>query len=304
MLNAQQTVACRIDLSGVGLHSGRVVHLEILPADIGTGIVFKRVDLLGAPSIPAHVNNIQSTDLNTTIGVGEARVSTIEHLMAAFAGLGIDNAIVKVDGPEVPVMDGSAEPFVEAILAAGIVPQGAQRRLLIVREAFELRQGDKWIKVEPADETTFTMNIEFKSKAIGKQVVEFRWQHDSLESIFASRTFCHMNDVQAMRKVGLALGGSLENAVVVSDEEVLNPEGLRADDEFVRHKLLDCIGDLALLGAPIVGRVTASKSGHGLHAGFMKALWHKRSEVLAVVEDVSHKSASTAPQAAVAGIKH
>lgn len=305
MRNCQQTIARRIDLSGVGLHSGRVVRMEILPADASLGIVFKRTDILGTPSILAHVSNIQSTDLNTTIGVGEVRVSTIEHLMAAFAGLGIDNAIVKIDGPEVPVMDGSSAPFVEAILSAGILPQAAERRVFVVRESFELRQGDKWIKIEPADKTTYAMSIDFKSQAIGKQSCQLEWSPTSFEQIFASRTFCHMNDVTAMRKAGLALGGSLENAVVVSDDEVLNPEGLRYDDEFVRHKLLDCIGDLALLGAPIIGKITASKSGHGLHAGFMKALWQKRSEVLAVVEDVGrpHAAAIVPARAAAAGIK-
>lgn len=305
MRNCQQTIARRIDLSGIGLHSGRMVRLEILPGDVGSGIVFKRIDILGMPTVAAHVSNIQSTDLNTTIGIGEVRVSTIEHLMAAFAGLGIDNAIVKIDGPEVPVMDGSAAPFVEAILDAGILPQSAERRVFVVRESFELRQGDKWIKIEPADSTTYSMSIEFKSQAIGRQSVEIEWTESAFEEIFASRTFCHVNDVTAMRKAGLALGGSLENAVVVSDDEVLNPEGLRYDDEFVRHKLLDCIGDLALLGAPLIGKITASKSGHGLHAGFMKALWQKRSEVLAVVEDVNRPIASSkvAARAAVAGIK-
>lgn len=305
MRNNQQTIARRVDLSGVGLHSGRIVRIEILPGDVNSGIIFKRTDILGTPAVAAHVSNIQSTDLNTTIGIGEVRISTIEHLMAAFAGLGIDNAIVKIDGPEVPVMDGSAAPFVDAILAAGILPQSAARRMFIVRDSFELRQGDKWIKVEPADVTTYAMAIEFKSQAIGKQSCEIEWTEGSFEQIFDSRTFCHVNDVTAMRKAGLALGGSLENAIVVSDDEVLNPEGLRYDDEFVRHKLLDCIGDLALLGAPLIGKITASKSGHGLHAGFMKALWQKRSEVLAVVEDVNRIYSSPAQEAraAVVGVK-
>lgn len=282
----QHTVSRRIEVSGIALHSGKVVRIEILPAAINTGIVFKRVDLPGSPSVLAHVSNIQSTDLNTTIASGEAKVSTIEHLMAAFAGLGVDNALVKIDGPEVPVMDGSAAPFVERILATGIASQEAQRRYFVVREAFEFQMGDKWIRVEPCEVTRYEMEIDFKSKAIGRQVFGFNMDRESFIDISGSRTFCHVNDVNAMRKAGLALGGSLENAVVVSDEEVLNPEGLRSDDEFVRHKLLDCVGDLSLLGGPIVGRIVAYKSGHGLHAAFMKAVWAHRHQLLAVVEDL------------------
>jgi len=282
----QHTVARRLELSGIALHSGKIVRMEILPAAVNTGIVFKRVDLPGMPSVLAHVSNIQSTDLNTTIALGDAKVATIEHLMAAFAGLGIDNALVKIDGPEVPVMDGSAAPFVERIVVAGIASQDAQRRYFVVREAFEFKIGDKLIRVEPSLSTQYEMQIEFKSKAIGRQSFRFDMDREPFMQVAGCRTFCHINDVNAMRRAGLALGGSLENAVVVSDDEVLNPEGLRFDDEFVRHKLLDCVGDLYLLGGPIVGKITAYKSGHGLHAGFMKAVWARRNEVLAVVEDL------------------
>jgi len=273
-------------MSGIALHSGKIVRLEIHPAAVNTGIVFKRVDLPGMPSVQAHVSNIQSTDLNTTIALGEAKVATIEHLMAAFAGIGIDNALVKIDGPEVPVMDGSASPFIERILYAGVAPQNAQRKYFVVREAFEFSAGDKWIKVEPAHSARFEMHIDFKSQVIGRQSYGFDMAMDSFLKVSGCRTFCHVNDVNAMRRAGLALGGSLENAIVVSDDEVLNPEGLRCPDEFVRHKLLDCIGDLALLGGPIIGKVSAFKSGHGLHAAFMKAIWSRRNDVLAVVEDL------------------
>jgi UDP-3-O-[3-hydroxymyristoyl] N-acetylglucosamine deacetylase len=284
--NKQHTVARRVEVSGVALHSGKVVRIEILPSAINSGILFKRVDLPGSPTVAAHLSNIQSTDLNTTIGQGDVKVSTIEHLMAAFAGLGIDNALVKIDGPEVPVMDGSAAPFVSRILAAGISTQDAQRRYFVVRQAFTFQMGDKWIKIEPSDTTSFAMEINFKSKVIGRQSFGFSMDLDSFLEIAGSRTFCHENDVSAMRKAGLAIGGSLENAIVVSDDEVLNPEGLRFDNEFVRHKILDCVGDLSLLGGPIVGKVTASKSGHGLHAAFMKELWARRHEFLTIVEDM------------------
>lgn len=302
--NFQSTVARRIEVQGIGLHTGRTIKLEILPADVGTGIQFKRTDIVSLPVIPAHVNHILATDLNTTIGIGDVRVATIEHLMAAFVGLGIDNALVKLDGAEVPVMDGSALPFVEAILAAGIEEQNEIKKRYVVREAFEFRQADKWICIEPSDVTSYSMYIDFRSKAIGEQRYEMIWSPSSFESILSSRTFCHVNDVNAMRKAGLALGGSLENAVVVSDEEVLNPDGLRSADEFVKHKLLDCVGDLALLGAPLVGKISAYKSGHGLHAGFMKALWQRRSEVLSVVESVGASySVPPARQAIAAGMK-
>ncbi len=282
----QHTIARRIEISGIALHSGHVVRMEILPASINSGIIFKRIDLPGSPTILAHLNNICSTELNTTIANGEAKVSTIEHLMAAFAGLGVDNALVKIDGPEVPVMDGSAAPFVDKILVAGLATQDAQRRYFVVRETFEFQVGDKWIKIEPSDVTSFAMEIDFKSKAIGRQSFEFSMDRETFLDVAGSRTFCHVNDVNAMRQAGLALGGSLENAVVVSDNEVLNPEGLRFDNEFVRHKLLDCVGDLALLGGPIVGKVTACKSGHGLHASFMKAVWARRNDILSIVEDL------------------
>lgn len=301
VVQKQHTVARRIEVSGIALHSGKVVKIEILPAAINTGILFKRVDLPGMPSVLAHVSNIQSTDLNTTIAHGEAKVSTIEHLMAAFAGLGIDNALVKIDGPEVPVMDGSASPFVDRILAAGISSQEALRRYFVVREAFEFQMGDKWIRVEPSEITRFEMEIDFQSKVIGRQSFGFDLDRESFLDVSGSRTFCHINDVNAMRKAGLALGGSLENAVVVSDDEVLNPEGLRYDDEFVRHKLLDCVGDLSLLGAPIVGRIVAYKSGHGLHASFMKAVWAHRHQLLAVVEDLGVRHASGKRAAVAAG---
>lgn len=296
----QHTVARKVQLSGVALHSGKVVRMEIHPAAVNTGILFKRVDLPGMPGVLAHVSNIQSTDLNTTIGLGEAKVGTIEHLMAAFAGLGVDNAVVKIDGPEVPVMDGSAAPFIERILVAGLAVQNAQRKYFVVRTPFELRSGDKWIKVEPSDSRDFEMQIDFKSQAIGRQSFSYSFARDSFLKIAGCRTFCHVNDVNAMRRAGLALGGSLENAIVVSDEDVLNPEGLRFKDEFVRHKLLDCVGDLSLLGGPIIGKISAHKSGHGLHAAFMRAIWARRDEVLAVVEDLGVQKPSRSA-AVVAG---
>ena len=299
----QNTIARRVEICGVGLHSGRSIRVELLPAEVGTGVVFKRVDLVGHPTVAAHVSSIMATDLNTTIGVGSVRIATIEHLMAALAGLSIDNVLVKLDGPEVPVMDGSAITFVEKILEAGIASQDRPRRLYVVREPFSFQQGDKWIKIEPSDYISYSMQIDFKSRVIGRQSYEMLWEQKSIEQIYSSRTFCHLNDVNAMRVAGLALGGSLENAVVVSDEAVLNSEGLRFHDEFVRHKLLDCIGDLYLLGGPIVGKISAYKSGHGLHAGFMKALWARRAELLSTVESVKTFGSRLSSNLAAVGMK-
>jgi len=299
----QASVGKRIEIQGIGLHTGKLIKLEILPAEVGSGILFKRTDLLATSMIPAHVNHILATDLNTTIGIGDAKIATIEHLMAAFAGLGIDNALVKVDGPEVPVMDGSARPFVDAILKAGVVHQGTLRKLLVVKDVFEFRQADKWIRIEPSDVTSYSMYIDFRSRAIGEQKFTMAWSQAAFKDVLESRTFCHVNDVNAMRKAGLALGGSLENAIVVSDDEVLNPDGLRSPNEFVKHKILDCLGDLALLGSPLVGKISAYKSGHGLHAGFMKSLWQRRSEFLTVVEGVGITTHSDHHAAAAVGLK-
>ncbi len=280
----QSTIKKSIEMNGIGLHSGRLVKLEILPAAANTGIVFRRTDVLGADPVKASAANIAGSELSTAIGFGINKVTTIEHLMAAFAGLAVDNALVLVDGPEIPIMDGSSAPFVDQILAAGIAKVNGHRRLFIVKEAFEVRDGDKVIRVEPCDRLEFHCSVDYASEAIGKQEIEFTFSRSSFLDLCESRTFCHVKEVDVMRAHGLALGGSLDNAIVVDDTDVLNPGGLRYRDEFVRHKLLDCIGDLALLGAPLVGRVTLHKAGHALHAKFVTELLRRKSELLSVVE--------------------
>jgi len=283
-MERQATVAQPIQLKGIGLHSGKTVELELLPAGVNSGIWFQRTDHAGAQPVAAHYSNVSSTDLSTSIGSGGNKVSTIEHLMAAFAGLGIDNVMVRVSGEELPILDGSSAPFVAAIRTAGIRKLDGYKKQFIVREAFELRSGDRYIRVEPASRQRFSCIIEFGSSVIGRQTCEYQSSRTAFTRLCEARTFCHVNEVDAMRKVGLALGGSLENAVVVSDSEVVNAEGLRSHDEFVRHKLLDAIGDLALLGGELVGKITLHKAGHGLHAQFMNELMKRRSECLSVVE--------------------
>lgn len=294
----QGTIKRSVRFIGIGLHSGRQVTLDVLPATPGTGIVFQRTDLAGAEPIAAHYGNISSTDLCTTIGHGANSVSTIEHLMAAFAGLGIDNAFVRIDAAEVPILDGSAAPFVDKLLAAGIAKVGGARHQLVVKEAFEVRQGDKFMRVEPSSTLEFDCSIDFASAAIGRQHLAFTFSRSNFLDLCDSRTFCHSREVDALRAAGLALGGSLENAIVVTDTDVMNSEGLRSKDEFVRHKLLDCIGDLALLGAPLVGKVTLSKGGHALHARFMKEMMARQAELIAVVAE----STTSTQQASPAGV--
>lgn len=281
----QRTLAAPAQLSGIGLHSGKTVTLDVLPAKPNTGIVFHRTDSEYASLVEAHVFNVSATELSTTIGNGASSVNTIEHLMAAFAGLGIDNALVRIDGPEVPIMDGSSSPFVEAFIAAGIMVQRAKRKYFEVVKPFEFVRGDKYIRIEPSRKTRFKCSIDFPVSVIGKQSSEIDLSTESFLDLAYARTFCHVKEVTAMRNAGFALGGSLQNAVVVDDAGVLNKEGLRSRDEFARHKLLDAIGDFMLLGLPLLGKVTLHKSGHGMHAQCLEELLKNKSKFLREVQD-------------------
>ncbi|MBP6217821.1 MAG: UDP-3-O-[3-hydroxymyristoyl] N-acetylglucosamine deacetylase [Oligoflexales bacterium] len=277
----QGTIAKAAHFAGVGLHSGKLVNLSIHPQAPDTGIIFQRTDLLHSILIPAHPDQVVSTQLCTTLGHGTIQISTVEHLMAALFGLGIDNALVRVDSEEIPILDGSAAPFVDRISEAGIQVQPAKRRWLYPHESFEVRNGDQFMRIDPLDAMgrresekhpilDLECSIDFPSRAIGKQKVSLRFSEEEFLKLAEARTFCHADSVQAMRKQGLALGGSLDNAVVVNDSTVLNAEGLRSEDEFARHKLLDAIGDLALLGARLAGKITIYKGGHSLHVQFVK----------------------------------
>jgi UDP-3-O-[3-hydroxymyristoyl] N-acetylglucosamine deacetylase len=292
----QGTIKSKVKFAGVGLHSGRLVNLEVLPAAANTGIMFQRTDSSNARVILAHPFNVSSTALCTSIGQGEDEISTIEHLMASFFGLGIDNALVRVDSSEIPILDGSAAPFVDKLKVVGIdIQKPFARKLFVVKKAFEIRQGDQFIRVDPADSLSFDCSIDFDcSTAIGKQNHQIDFNQDSFLKLCEARTFCHVNDVNAMREAGLAQGGSLDNAIVVDDSKVINADGLRYNDEFVRHKLLDCLGDLGLLGGYIVGKITTNKSGHAMHAQFTSEFLRQGTKVFETVipgiNDVSQQN--------------
>lgn len=272
----QRTIAEKISCTGIGLHSGLPVHLTLHPARIDTGIVFLRTDGSRTVEIPARADHVSSTQLATTIGRTGVPVGTVEHLLAAIFGLGIDNIRIELDGPEVPVMDGSAAPFVFLLRAAGIFEQRASRRVLRVRRPVEVRDGDRYARIEPGRGFRISYAIDFQHPAIGRQSLpSFELREGSFERELArARTFGFLHEVQALWRAGLGRGGSLDNTIVLDGERVLNPEGLRMPDEFVRHKTLDLLGDLALLGRPIEGHVRVVRGGHALHQKLLQALIH------------------------------
>lgn len=260
---------------GIGLHSGTKVRLQLRPAAAGTGIVFRRVDLDPPIDIPASAEAVRDTRLATTLVSGAARIATVEHLMSALAGLGIDNLYIDVDAPEIPIMDGSAASFVFLIQAAGIVEQNAPKRFVRVKRAIEVREGDKWARLEPHFGYKLGFSIDFQHPAIDatEQFVEVDFARDSfVKDVARARTFGSVNDVEALRAMGLAQGGTLDNAIVIDEYRVLNADGLRSDDEFAKHKLLDAMGDLYMLGHPLLAAYKAHKSGHALNNQLLRAL--------------------------------
>ncbi|MDL2260430.1 UDP-3-O-acyl-N-acetylglucosamine deacetylase, partial [Deltaproteobacteria bacterium OttesenSCG-928-K17] len=245
-IKLQKTIYKDISASGLGLHSGADISVRLRPAPANSGIRFKRSDLPEAPCLAAVAENVTSTTLATTLGQGENRISTVEHLMAALSALGVDNLLVETSGPELPVFDGSAAEWVRLLNENGLTEQNAPKRVYKVAKAFTVVEGDKSISVRPASRFSVEAHIDFGG-AIGRHCFYYVESDQAFTSeICSSRTFCQLKDVEAMHSRGLALGGSLENAVVVGDDGILNPEGLRFDDEFVRHKILDFIGDLAM----------------------------------------------------------
>ncbi len=297
ILSNQKTIKNSILLKGRGLHSGKSASISIYPEQAGHGITFQRSDIKNAPKILASFDHIQSTDLATTIGHHpDHSISTIEHLMAALFGLGIDSVSIKVDGPEVPILDGSSQPFVEKILEAGIESFASYRKAWIVRKPFLFRMDDKYVKINPGPISVLRTTIDFQSSLIGKQFFEMELNSQNFIKISSARTFCYLRDVERMKKMGLALGGSLENAVVISDEGILNPEGLRSSQEFIHHKTLDAIGDLSLLGAPLIGTIELYKPGHTLHYEFMKFLMKNKSEYLSSIEPLNSASMQNAKE--------
>ena len=271
----EHTLAAPAICAGVGLHTGARVRLSIRPAPARAGIVFVRTDVRDRDNrVPAAAEAVVQTRLGTVIGNADGvTVATIEHLMAAMAALGVDNAVVELDGPEVPIMDGSAAPFVRLLDRAGRRRQDVPRRAVQILQPVEVVEGDKRAALLPADRFEVAFEIAFASAAVGRQAVDVVVDEDGFrEELADCRTFGFLEDVEALRRAGLARGGSLENAVVVDGDRVLNPEGLRRPDEFVRHKALDAVGDLYVLGAPIIGRFEGRYAGHGLNNAVVRAL--------------------------------
>ena len=272
----QKTLKQAIPCRGVGLHSGAPISMTLRPADIDHGIVFRRTDVEGLdPVIPARFDRVVDTLLCTVIANDDdVRVGTVEHLMAALAGCEVDNVLVELDGAEVPIMDGSSEPFVFLIDCAGLVEQDAPRRAIEIRKAITVGGGDRSVTLAPSDRYSIDFEIDFASEAVGRtrldvELVNGTFRHE----IAQARTFGFLEDVEKLRAMGLGRGGSLDNVVVVDGDKVLNAEGLRFPDEFVRHKVLDCVGDLYLAGAPIVGHVAAVKAGHQINNEALRALF-------------------------------
>jgi UDP-3-O-[3-hydroxymyristoyl] N-acetylglucosamine deacetylase len=275
----QRTLKNVIRATGVGLHTGEKVYLTLRPAAVDTGIVFRRTDLKKPVDIRACPENVSDTRLSTTLESNGVRVSTVEHLMSAFAGIGIDNAYVELTAPEVPIMDGSAGPFVFLIQSAGISEQSAPKRFIRIKRRLKLTDGDKWAAFEPFEGFKVSFGIDFDHpmfrNASQKATVDFSTT-SFVREVSRARTFGFMADLESLRQSGLARGGGVDNAIVLDDYRVLNEDGLRYEDEFVKHKVLDAIGDLYLLGHPLIGSFSAYKSGHSLNNKLLRRLVARR----------------------------
>jgi len=290
----QRTLKNSIRASGVGLHSGKKVLMTLRPALADTGIVFRRTDLQNAEDIPARAENVGETSYGTVLVKGDSKVSTVEHLLSAFAGLGIDNAIVELSAGEVPIMDGSAGPFVFLMQSAGIEEQRAPKRFVRVKQHLRVEDGDKWAEVRPFDGFKVNFEIEFNHPVFKRRAQKASMDFSTtsfLKEVSRARTFGFMRDLETMRSRNLALGGNLDNAIVLDDFRVLNEDGLRYEDEFVKHKILDAIGDLYVLGHGLIGEFSAHKSGHSLNNKLVRALLKERS----AWEEVVFETADEAP---------
>ncbi|MBN1380360.1 MAG: UDP-3-O-acyl-N-acetylglucosamine deacetylase [Deltaproteobacteria bacterium] len=272
-MSLQRTIKKEITCHSIGLHSGKKVGMIIKPANTDEGIIFVRRNENGGSRIKAHIGNVSDTTLATTIGNNGTSVSTIEHLMSAFRGMGVDNAIVELDAAEVPIMDGSALPFVKLLNEAGIKIQKKFRKWLVVKKPVTVTDGEGTVSIIPSPDFQITYKIDFDHPLIGEQSYHMFFSKDIYEQdICIARTFGFLKDVEYLQAKGLALGGSLQNAIVLNEEKIINKEGLRCPDEFVKHKVLDAIGDLSLIGMPILGHLIAYKSGHKLHNSLLQEL--------------------------------
>ncbi len=271
----QRTLKNTIRATGVGLHTGDKVYLTLRPAEPNTGIIFRRVDFVEPVIIKATPKNVGETVLSTTLVAGDVKISTIEHLLSAFAGLGIDNAIIDVSAAEVPIMDGSAGPFVFLLQSAGVEEQDAPKQYIRIKQPIKVVDGDKWAAFEPFEGFRVTFTIDFEHPAFEQHLKTATMDFSSttfVKEVSRARTFGFMKDIDMLRQNNLALGGSLDNAIVVDESKVLNEDGLRYADEFVKHKILDAIGDLYLLGYSLIGEFTGFKSGHGLNNKLLRTL--------------------------------
>lgn len=269
----QRTLQTEVSCTGIGLHSGAKAGLTLKPAPPDTGICFIRKDLPGRPEIPANSDSVVDTVLSTTIGRNGVTVSTVEHLLAALFGLGIDNVRVEVDGPEVPIMDGSSAPFVFLIKTAGIREQKDLKEFLVIRKKFRVEDGNRSITIHPSRELKISYTIDFDHPLLKNQTHALRFSGgDFVREISKARTFGFLKDIQFLRDSGMALGASLDNAIAIDEFRILNEDGLRYPDEFVRHKILDFLGDLAILGCPVIGNFVIQKSGHFLNQVMIKDL--------------------------------
>ncbi len=269
----QRTIIKEVSCTGIGLHSGKRIKLKIRPAPEDTGIRFVRTDIDGHPMLRARFDNVVDTTLATSIGSNGCKVATIEHLMAAFFGLGIDNAIVDLDGGEVPIMDGSAAPFVFLIKSGGIREQNSPKKFIVIKKAFKVVDGNRSVAIYPSNELKVSYTIDFKHPLMRNQKYELAFSgKDFVRDISRARTFGFLKDVEALKENGFARGGSLDNAVVIDEFRIINEDGLRFKNEFVRHKILDFIGDLSIIGAPVIGHFVVEKSGHFLNQLMLKKL--------------------------------
>ena len=301
---SQRTLKNVIRATGVGLHTGEKVYLTLRPAAANTGIIFRRVDLEEPVEILAHPENVGDTRLSTTLVRGGVRVSTVEHLLSALAGLGIDNAYVDLSAPEVPIMDGSAGPFVFLIQSAGIVQQNEPKKFIRIKQPVQVEEDDKWARFEPFNGFKVAFNIEFNHPVFkehtSQAVLDFSTT-SFVKEVSRARTFGFMRDLERLRENNLARGGTLDNAIVVDDYRILNEDGLRYEDEFVKHKVLDAIGDLYLLGHSLIGAFSGHKSGHALNNKLLRTLLAERSAWEMVTFDDAAEAPIIYMQPATAG---
>jgi len=296
----QRTLKNSIRATGIGLHTGRKVYMTLRPAAENTGIVFRRVDVDPPVDVPGDARIVGETMLGTTLIQGDTKVATVEHLMAALAGLGIDNIYVDLSAPEVPIMDGSAAPFVFLLQSAGITEQNAAKKFVRITKPVRVEDGDKWAEFRPYDGFKVNFKIDFDHPVFKQHTLESTIDFSTtsfLKEVSRARTFGFLRDIEAMRSRRLALGGNIDNAIVLDDFRVLNEDGLRYEDEFVRHKILDAIGDLYLLGHSLIGEFTGYKSGHGLNNMLIRALYESGDYEEVTFDDVATSPITYSPAA-------